>query len=365
MVSAIQEDLNRFKQIVRGRIRKDLRRFMSQGEMIGRKGRDLVSIPLPQIEIPRFKYGPKQQGGVGQGDGDAGDPVGDGDGQGQAGNNAGEHLLEAELTVAELAELLGEELQLPKIQPKGSKDIVSERTRYTGISQTGPESLRHFRRTYRRALQRQIAAGTYDPQKPVVIPVKEDRVYRTFKVEKTPENSAVVIYMMDVSGSMGNEQKEIVRTTAFWIDTWLTSQYKSVQTRFIIHDAVAREVDRETFFRTRESGGTLISSAYKLCRKVIEEDYPPSEWNIYPFHFSDGDNWSSSDTRECMQILEKFMFPASNVFCYGQVESEYGSGQFLRDLKDHFVGNDALLTAKIDGREHIYDAIKAFLGTGK
>ena len=72
---------------------------------------------------------------------------------------------------------------------------------------------------------------------------------------------------MDVSGSMGDEQKEIVRIETFWLDTWLRHQYKGLECRYIIHDAVAREVDRETFFHTRESGGTMISSAYKLCKR--------------------------------------------------------------------------------------------------
>ena len=115
--------------------------------------------------------------------------------------------------------------------------------------------------------------------------------------------------MMDVSGSMGDEQKEIVRIERFWIDTWLRSQYKGIETRYIIHDAMAREVDEETFFHTRESGGTLISSAYKLCQKIIETDYPPAEWNIYPFHFSDGDNWSGDDTRLCVELLENKLLP--------------------------------------------------------
>src|SRR5206468_10715821 len=70
--------------------------------------------------------------------------------------------------------------------------------------------------------------------------------------------------------SMGDEQKEIVRIESFWIDTWLRSNYKGLETRYIIHDAVAREVDRETFFHTRESGGTMISSAYKLCKELID-----------------------------------------------------------------------------------------------
>jgi len=123
--------------------------------------------------------------------------------------------------------------------------------------------------------------------------------------------------MLDVSGSMGNEQKDIVRLESFWLDTWIRSQYQNVDVRYIIHDAVAREVDRETFFHTRESGGTIISSAYKLFLKLIEENYNPEEWNIYPFQFSDGDNWSGNDTEECMNILEKQIFTVSNSFCYG------------------------------------------------
>ena len=127
--------------------------------------------------------------------------------------------------------------------------------------------------------------------------------------------------MMDVSGSMGEEQKEIVRIESFWIDTWLRSQYKGLETRFIIHDAMAKEVDRDTFFRTRESGGTMISSAYKLCADIVEAEYPVDQWNIYPFHFSDGDNWSADDTRLCLSLLRDKIIPFSNVFCYGQVES--------------------------------------------
>src|SRR2546425_7795889 len=119
-----------------------------------------------------------------------------------------------------------------------------------------------------------------------------------------PQANAVIIYMMDVSGSMGEEQKEIVRIESFWIDTWLRHHYKGVEIRYIIHDAEAREVDRDTFYHTRESGGTVISAAYKLCSKIVDLEYPTDEWNIYCLHFSDGDNWSQGDTEECMSILK-------------------------------------------------------------
>lgn len=94
------------------------------------------------------------------------------------------------------------------------------------------------------ALKRQMALGLYDPDKPAVAIVREDKRYRSWKVKEVPQNNAVIVYMMDVSGSMGDEQKEIVRIEAFWIDTWLRSQYKKLETRYIVHDAAAKEVSR-------------------------------------------------------------------------------------------------------------------------
>ena len=369
MSQKIDQDHRRFREIVRGKIKQNLRKYITQGEMIGKRGKDFVSIPLPQIDIPRFRYGPKQQGGVGQGDGEAGDTLGQGDpqpGQGQAGDRPGDHLLEVEVTMEELAAILGEELKLPRIEPKGKERIVAKKDRYTGVRRTGPESLRHFRRTFKQALRRQIAMGKYDPKNPIIVPIRDDKRYRSWKTEPLPQSNAVIVYMMDVSGSMGDEQKEIVRIESFWIDTWLRSQYQGIDSRYIIHDAMAKEVDRETFFRTRESGGTMISSAYKLCAKLIDTEYPPSEWNIYPFHFSDGDNWSVDDTVTCIDILKSAIMPRVNLFCYGQVESPYGSGQFIKDLQEHFdEGEDNLVTSEIKGKEAIMDSIRDFLGKGK
>ena len=112
----------------------------------------------------------------------------------------------------------------------------------------------------------------------------------------------------------------------------------------------------------------MISSAYKLAWDIICRDYPTSDWNIYPFHFSDGDNWSSEDTRECLELMEQHMIPASNQFSYGQVESHYGSGQFLRDLKKHFNLEDPnvnLVCSEIKNKDEIVDSIKHFLGAGR
>lgn len=365
MAQKIDQDVSRFKQIIRGRIKKELRKLVSTGELIGKKGNELVSIPIPRIDIPHFVYGDQQAGGVGQGEGGEGEAVGQEGKVATAGNAPGEHILEVEVSFDELADILGDALELPRIKPKGLDDLESRGVRYTGISLTGPESLRHARRTFRRALKRQIVSGTYDPKNPLIIPIREDRVYRSWSVRQRPRSRAVILYILDVSGSMGNEQKEIVRLESFWIDTWIRSQYKGVDVRYLIHDAVAREVDRETFFHTRESGGTIISSAYKLMLQLLEEQYHPEEWNIYAFQFSDGDNWSGNDTQECLKLLDEQILPVANIFCYGQVESEYGSGQYLRDLEERFSKDERLVTSKIPHREAILDSIKTFLGKGK
>ena len=373
MGTRIETDHGRFKSIVRGKIKQNLRKYIQKGEMIGKQGKDLVSIPVPSIELPRFKYGHKDTGGTGQGDGEVGDALspgsveGQGPGAGQgAGDSPGEHALEVDVSMEELAEMLGDELQLPRIEPRGKEKIEQLKYRYTGINTAGPESLRHFKRTYKEALRRTIASGEYNAERPLVVPMRSDKRYRTWKEIVEPQANAVIIYMMDVSGSMGDEQKEIVRIESFWIDTWLRSQYKGIESRYIIHDAMAREVDRETFFHTRESGGTMISSAYRLAWKIIQDDYPSSEWNIYPFHFSDGDNWSADDTSQCMSLLRDEMLPHVNMFCYGQVESPYGSGQFIKDLREAFPdpATDKVLTSEIRDKEAIYNSIKELLGQG-
>lgn len=362
----IREDNRRFKDIVKGRVKEDFKKYVTQGEMIGKREDEFVKIPLPSIDIPTFRYGAKSQGGVGQGQGQPGDGVAEpGEGAGQAGENPGEHRLEVEISMDELADILGEKLELPRIEPKGSKNIDSLKTKYSGLAPVGPEGLRHFKSSYKKALKRYISSGTYNPEKPAIIPIRADMRYKSFKKVEKPQTQAVVIYMMDVSGSMGDEQKEIVRLESFWINTWLKKHYKGLEARFIIHDATAKEVDEDTFFRTSESGGTLISSAYKLCQEIIEKDYPPDQWNIYPFHFSDGDNWSNEDTKVCLEIVKEYFLPRVNVFSYGQVESKYGSGQFFKDLQKEFGEDQRLTLSQIENKDAILNSIKDFLGKGK
>ncbi len=368
MTRSIDRNVKRFQEIVRGNIRKDLKKYVNQGEMLGRRGQETVSIPVPSIDIPHFQHGQRGSGGAGQGDGKVGQPIGKGqdpaDGPGTAGDEPGRHICEVEVSLEELADMLGAELELPKIVPKGSDSIQSQKERYTTIAKSGPQSLRHFKRTYKEALKRQIASGSYNAEQPRIIPGREDERFRSWKTVTLPEANAAIIYIMDVSGSMTDEQKEIVRIEAFWIDTWLKSQYDGIERRYIVHDAVAHEVDEETFYRVRESGGTKISSAFEKAVSIINRDFPVSEWNIYCFQFSDGDNWGE-DSKICVQYLEKELLSVCNLFCYGQVDSPYGSGDFIKDLSKLTDAHENLILSEIGTKEGIYDSIKTFLGKGK
>jgi hypothetical protein len=354
----IEADLNRFRQIVRGRVRDELRRHLGHQELVGRQGKRLVSIPIPHLDLPRFVHDPGGRG-VGQGDG-----PGDGAG-GQAGSEPGKHVLEAEFTVEELAKLLGEALELPRIVPKGREELDARAGRYAGIAPVGPDSLRHFRRSYRHALRRLIASGAYDYERPRVPIVRQDRRYRVWKPAAIPRSNAVIVYVMDVSGSMGAEQKDLVRTGSFWLDAWIQSHYRGLRTVYVVHDAAAKEVDRDTFFRIRESGGTVISAAFDLVARILDERFPARDWNVYLFQFSDGENYSRQDTETCMEMLQATLLPAVNLYGYGQVESHGTRGDFLDALEARFRGDARVALARIADREAVVPCIRAFLGRGR
>ena len=335
MIMKIERDQRRFRQIVRGRIRKNLRKYITHGEMIGRKGRDLVSIPVPQLDVPHFRFGDNGAGGVGQGDGEEGQPIAKGgdpqDGSGQAGSDpGGGHLLEVDISLDELAAILGEELELPRIEPKGQASIVQEKSKYNSIRQTGPGVAAAFQtHLSARRCKRQISTGVYEPDDPRVIPIKADKQYRSWNDGRAPagqrgrdlHDGRLRLDDRRAEGDRphrGVLDRHLARpasTTASKRATSSTTRWprKSTSTRSI---TPAKAAARGSARRTRRA------------RDLIEEQFPPSEWNLYCFQFSDGDNWGE-DNEEAFKILGEQLLPIANLFCYGQVESPYGSGEFL------------------------------------
>ena len=184
MGQKIERDHQRFRKIVRGKVKSNLQKYISRGEMIGKKGKDLVSASPCRRSTFRSsataRRAPAASARATATSASRSTPP-QGEPAGGAGDQPGGHILEVDLTMEEMAAILGEELALPRIEPRGKKNIVTTRDKYTGIRQAGPESLRHFKRTFKRACSRQIASGSYDPAKPMVVPIREDKQYRSLE----------------------------------------------------------------------------------------------------------------------------------------------------------------------------------------
>ena len=232
----IEHDLSRFKQIVRGKIRQNLRKYITHGEMIGHKGSDLVSIPVAadrRAAVPLRQEGLRRRrpGRRRRGHARSARRRGRRRRRARPAATPGGHILEVEVSLEELAAILGEELRTAAHRAEGQEEHRQKKDRYTSIRRAGPESLRHFKRTYKEALRRQISSNSYVPERSAHrADSRGQAVSRLERSRPSREANAVVIYMMDVSGSMTDEQKEIVRIEAFWIDTWMHSQYQGVET---------------------------------------------------------------------------------------------------------------------------------------
>lgn len=340
----------RFKEILKEHLKKNLEKIISHEDII--KGNQKIRIPFRQLKIPTFEfyrnyYFPENLDG----------------GAGGAGDKPGEHALEIEIDVEELVSILEEELELPRIKPKGKDELISPQHKYTAISKAGPESLRHFRRTYRAALKTAILSNQYDPKNPKVIPIKEDKRYKYIKKIYVPLSNAVVFYIMDVSGSMGEDQLRTVKSICFWTEAWLKRNYKNIKIRYIQHDIESWEVfEREKFYKTTESGGTRISSALSLLEQIINKEYPGDYWNLYAFQYSDGDNLSDKDNTRCIEIMRKLLTKL-NLFCYGQVKPTYiYSHNYMNHLTR--LESENLIIADLNS-ENLIEVIKKFLGKGK
>ncbi len=373
MPKRILKDLERFKKIVRGEIRKNLKELIENGSIVGQKGSRIVRVPIKSIRIPQFRYDPREQGGIGAGEGEIGEPIQlaptqDGNGNGHAGYGPGPHFREVEIEIRELAEILGEELELPKIQPKGHKHVLSGSEEYEDVATVGPEALLMKRRAFRRGLLRHMlltpSSGPSDTI--IVTPIKEDMRYLHGTPSESPEANCVILFIRDASGSMSGEKTEIIRQENWWIDLWLRTNYKNVDRVYILHDYEAQEVNEDDFYSLSTGGGTRISSAYELCNRIIDRRYPPHSWNIYVFHFSDGENWIGDTEDACVPLLHDQLLPKVNLFCYGQVTPGRRSpGLHLMKLKERLAEHDRLVTSIISDRQDILQSIKEFLGKGK
>jgi sporulation protein YhbH len=368
-----QIDQERHKERVKEAIKKNLGSIVSNESIILSDGKRVVKVPIRSLDEYKFRfdYRKKKQVGTGDGKTKVGDVIGregqpgqgPGRGSGPGGDQAGQDYYEADVEIDEIAKLIFEDLKLPFLEEKAKSAVESKNTKFTEIRRTGIMSNMDKRRSMLENIKRQARdtgkakLGTFK---------KEDLRYKTWEEEIRYESNAVVISMMDVSGSMSEFKKYIARSFYFWMVRFLRTKYDNVKIVFISHHTEAKEVTEEQFFTQGESGGTVVSSAYKLALDIIAERFSPRDWNIYPFHFSDGDNYYS-DNDEAIRLADE-LITTCNLFGYGEIGEEgalsyrRSSGALLSIFKDRLKNQERFIGVRIDEKEDVYPALKEFFG---
>lgn len=354
------EDQTRHQEKVKEAIKQNLPDLVTEESVILPKGREIIKIPIRSLDEYKFRYNYNKSKHAGQGNGDSkvgdvvardGAPQGPGKGQG-AGDKAGEDYYEAEVSFEQLEKLLFSELELPHLKQKEREQITVKDIRFNDIRKKGLMGNIDKKRTLLEAIRRNALSGSSD-----LLKFKNDDLrFKTWEEVIEPHSNAVIIAMMDTSGSMGIFEKYCARSFFFWMTRFLRTKYEKVEIVFVAHHTEAKEVTEEEFFTKGESGGTICSSAYRKALEIIDSRYSPERYNIYPFHFSDGDNLTS-DNERCLKLVKELM-DRSNMFGYGEVNQYNRASTLMSAYKN--IKDPRFRHAIIREKGEVYDALKTF-----
>ncbi|MEL1135280.1 sporulation protein YhbH [Desulfitobacterium sp. THU1] len=352
-------DQSRHREKVQEVIKKQLGDLIVDEGIIISDGKKTIKIPMRSLEEFRFRYDYNKRNHTGQGtkkmkNGDilARENVrkhGAGNNSG-AGDEPGVDIYEAEVTYEDLAAILFEELQLPNLDDKKRPLIAHDKPEFRDIRKKGLMANIDKKRTLIESIKRQALTGKSQSLR--ITP--EDLRFKTWETHPNYETNAVIIAMMDTSGSMGQFEKYISRTFFFWMVRFLREKYENVEMRFLAHHTEAKEVTEEEFFTRGESGGTRCSSVYQLALELIQREYPAAHYNIYPVHFTDGDNIGSDNTR-AMNLMQKLV-EVSQVVGYGEILRTHYSSTLMSTLRR--IDDPKLRLVTIRDRNEVYEALK-------
>lgn len=290
-------DWLRHNEKIREAVRKSLPDLVSEAGVLTGDGGRTVQIPVRFLEHYRFRLSnPKEETGIGQGQGRPGDILRParpgGQSQGGQGSGEGEGGVEfvIELKVDEIVDWLWEELALPNLKPKQGKVSEDDYTR-TGWDKRGARARLDRRRTLKEAIKRR---AVHD-EGPAF--VDEDLRYRQLVRRPRPSTEAVLFLALDVSSSMTPEERRMAKTFFFWVLQGLRRQYQRIETVFVAHTVEAWEFTEEEFFQVTAQGGTVTSRALDKISEIVEERYDPARYNIYVCYASDGENFQEDRDR--------------------------------------------------------------------
>ena len=361
-------DRLRHRQKVHEAIRQNIVDIIAEESIIGKDRNRIIKVPIRGVKEYRFVYG-ENVPGVGQGGPETqrGQVIGKGEAGGeahQAGDRPGIDYYETDVSLEELIEIMFEDLELPYLERKHLREIeVEQLYRRKGYRKKGIRVRLDKRRTAisrvkrKQATQRADAIALRSQRFPFH---KDDLTYRHTVTEIRRESNAVVLCIMDTSGSMDTMKKYLARSFFFLLYRFVCAKYQNVEIVFIAHHTEAQEVAEEEFFHKGESGGTFISSGYRKALEIINQRYHPSLWNVYVFHCSDGDNFES-DNPAALQAAKQ-LAEISNLFGYGEIKP-LGSGYYGSSMIQFFSQLQAenFQTVQIQRKEDIWPSFKGFL----
>ncbi len=358
----------RFMNRYRKHIKKAVSESVNQRSITDVESGSSITIPTRDLSEPVFHHGSggdHQQVLPGNKEFVAGDRIKrpqSGSGQGGSGegeaSDKGEGMDEFTFNINhdEFLEFMFDGLELPNMREKQMKEMVEFTTQQAGFTTAGPSDRLNIVRSLRSAHARRIALSggarrdirkmKRELRELEVHPDKKDEEranylreeiktlngklkklpfiddidlrYNNFVKIPRPSNKAVMFCVMDVSGSMTQDIKDMAKRFFLLLYLFLERSYKQIEVVFIRHHTAAKEVDEEDFFYSRETGGTIVSSALEMTRDIITKRYSPNDWNIYVAQASDGDNWEG-DSSVCSKILTEGLMPLVQYFSYVEI----------------------------------------------
>ncbi|MHB1676819.1 MAG: YeaH/YhbH family protein [Sulfuriferula sp.] len=354
----------RFLHRYKAQIRKAVTDSVSSRGVSDLERGEKISIPVRDMSEPIFHHGSGGQRNIvhpGNREfvrGDKADRPDNGGGSGASENAESRDDFVIELTREEFMDYFFQDLALPDMVKKQLAKVPEMKRAHTGfVSQGNPSNL-HVVRSMKQAIGRRLAMSS-SPREALreaeaalaeltqqgrdasdeaevlrekimhlkariaAVPFIDtwDLRYANRVDKPIPSSQAAMFCLMDVSGSMDENRKNIAKRFFMLLYLFLTKSYERIDVVFIRHHTTAKEVDEDDFFTSRESGGTVVSSALVLMRDIINERYPMSNWNIYAAQASDGDNWEN-DSPRCRELLIHDILPLMQYFAYVEIEAE-------------------------------------------
>lgn len=362
-----------------------------------------VVIPASGIDEPRFRRGssglrehvlPGNQDFL-EGDRLPRPPGGGSGGSGsEPGQGSGEDQFSIVLSAEEFLEFFLEDLELPRLERRRIAQMKAQDLRRAGYATAGSPANLAIARTMRNALARRTALNRPRPdeietlkaeleeargrgadeseidalqerisslrRRSLMIPYIDplDIRYRRFEATPRPIAQAVMFCLMDVSGSMTEHMKDVAKRFFMLLYVFLKRRYEHVDVVFIRHTDEAKEVDEDTFFHSRETGGTRVSTAFVEMMRVVAERYPIDSWNIYAAQASDGDN-ERSDNEETVALLRNEIMPICQYFAYievGEPDRDMGMSSLWKNYEN--LGDEAPAMRRVSSRQEIYPVFR-------